>query len=240
MAVALDVVSPGAAGQSAISGLSLTWSHTCTGSNLCVFVGFVCGQGGGNMTSATMSATYGGTAMTAVVASRLVSGTSTSGRFGFWYLVGPPTGASTINVSMSAGAPDSLIGGSISFTGVHQTTPIGTPVNVNSATDATSASAAMGTIATGNMVVDLMAAGSSLTATTQTQRWLKNNNTSSIAGNAAASTAAGAGAAITMGYSIVSLDGYSITGVEIKAAATVPLIQQQLQPYTARRRATLY
>jgi len=238
MAVALDVVAPSSAGQSATTGTSLSWSHTCTGSNLCVFVGFVVGQGGGNYTSMTMSATYGGTAMTAVVASRLVSGTSLTGRFGFWYLVGPPSGASTINVSVSAGTPDSLIGGSISFTGVHQGTPIGTPVNNNSSVDGTSASAAMGTIVAGNMVVDLMAVGTGLTSSTQTQRWLKNNNTSSIAGNAAASTAAGAGSAITMGYSWPSADGYSITGVEIRAAS--PLILQQPQPYTARRRATLY
>jgi len=239
MAVALDVVAPSSAGQSAISGLSLSWSHTCTGSQLCVFVGFVVCQVGGNFTSMTMAATYGGVTMTPVVASRLVSTTSTSGRFGFWYLVGPPTGASTVNVSVSSGSPDSLIGGSMSFTGVDQTTPIGTPVNVNSSADATSNSATTGVIPTGNMVIDLEATGSTITSTTQTQRWLKNNNTSSIAGNAGAATAAGAGAAITMSWAH-SLDGSSITAVEIRAAGPTTLIPQPLQPYTARRRATLY
>jgi hypothetical protein len=239
MPVALDAVAPGTAGQSAVSGLSLSWSHTCTGSNRCVFVGFVVGQAGGNFISATMSATYGGTAMTAVVASRLVSGTSNTGRFGFWYLIGPPTGASTINVSVSAGTPDSLIGGSVSFTGVDQATPIGTPVNNNSSADQASCSAAMGTIPTGNMVIDLIGTGSSISSTTQTQRWLKNNSVNSIAGNAAASTAVGAGAAITMSYAH-TLDGDSITGVEIRAAAATPLILQTPQLYTARRRATLW
>ena len=236
MAVAFDAVGPSAAGASSTNSTTLSWSHTCTGSNRLVFAGCALGKSGGDVTSWSMSATYGGTAMTSV-GTQLAGSSSLTGRMAAWYLVAPASGANTIVVTAAGGTPATLAAGSVSFTGVDQSIPVGTPVLVQGASDGTSASCSVPGTSTGNFVVDTIATGSGGETSGQTLRWKKDVDFNSAAGNAAGSTAAGTGGSVSMSYTI-SLDAWAIIAVEVRQS--VPTVFLSPQRYIARRRATLY
>jgi hypothetical protein len=211
MAVAFDAVGPSSAGQSGTLTASITWSHTCAGANRYAVVCASFGTSGSDA-GITLSATFGGTSMASLGV--VHSNNGTSGFVQLFGLVNPATGANTVVVTASSGTND-IVGGSISFTGVHQTTPVGTAVtNFGAATPATVA--VTGTTA-GNMVVDAVCNGNNITSSNQTQRWLKNAFTTTAAGCAAGSTAA-AGGTVTMSYAVTA-DWYGIVGVEVKAAS---------------------
>lgn len=90
-----------------------TWSHTCTGSNIILFMCADLWQDTAGVGTVT-SASYNSVAMTKVNA-----GTSTSIRAEIWYLVAPATGANTVSVTVT-GATDAIKLCSASFTGVIQ------------------------------------------------------------------------------------------------------------------------
>lgn len=94
---------------------SLTYSHTCTGSDRILFVTATGNQG----PTATMSATYNGVSMTAIGPS--IDSIGTGVPTYVWYLVNPASGANNVVVTSS------VIGistSAISYTGVAQTSPI--------------------------------------------------------------------------------------------------------------------
>lgn len=206
MAVAFDAVGPSSAGQGG-TGTSISWSHTCTGSNRYVIVGVSNSADG-----ATASVTFNGVSMTALTAA-IHSNNSNQGYGRLFGLVNPPTGTSTVAVSSTSSGD--LSGGSISFTGVDQTTPVGTPVTAIGGTANTSVTVT-GTTA-GNMVVCTVTNGSAVLSSGQTQRYIKNYNTSSAAGNSGGSTAA-AGGSVAMTWSTTD-DWWASIAVEILAAA---------------------
>ena len=109
----------GATSQAA-SGLAagLTWSHTVDSrSNRLLVVGV-------STTSALTSATsvnYGGIALQRLGTQ---NGPYNDNRVELWYLVNPPAG--TRNVSVQLSWLDDVVGGAMSFNGVHQGTPFGT------------------------------------------------------------------------------------------------------------------
>lgn len=208
--VAFDAVGPSSAGVSSAASTTLSWSHTCTGTNRLLLV--EASMSKTSDTGVTLSATYNGVAMTSVGV--VHSNGSTSGFVQMFRLINPPTGANTVVVTASGGTPEDLIGGSESFTGVHQTTPLGTPATASGSTGNPTVNVTGTT--TGNMVADAVCNGNTLTASTKTQRWLKNVNTGTAAGNAASSTAA-AGGTVAMGYTATA-DWWGILAVEIKAA----------------------
>lgn len=209
MAVAFDAVGPSSAGATAAGATSVTFAHTCTGSNTLLIVGTAVGVNG---TPAT-SATYAGVTMTSL--GKVSTNNQASGFVEMWYLVAPATGTNNVIITSGAGADFSA--GSISFTGVDQTTPVGTPVTSFGDGGVTAPAATVTGTTTGNMVVDVVANGSSITASTKTQRWLRNTNGNSGAGNGAGSTAA-AGGSVTMGYT-ASADWWSMIAVEVRAAS---------------------
>ena len=111
------------------------------------------------------SVTYGGTPLT--LAGEAVNGTV---RTELWYLVAPPTGSHSVVVT-SPVATD-VTASSISFTGVNQTTPLGTLVSAigTSTTPSVTANTILG-----EPVVDIMGAVGTTTPTvagaTQTLRY---------------------------------------------------------------------
>lgn len=116
-AIAFDA----AASNGTPSANPVTWTHTCTGSNLVLYVGVdVHIPLGGSITSAS----YNGVAMTLIISTQGSNGVSNTGFLnGIFYLANPATGAHTVSVSFAGGAA-SAEGGSISLTGVDQTTPV--------------------------------------------------------------------------------------------------------------------
>jgi hypothetical protein len=129
-----------------------------------------------------------------------------------FYLVAPTAGTHTVQVSYS-GCTSDVEAGSISLTGVNQSTPLAhVTTNFGAGTSAgvTVASAA------GDMVVDVVGNGSAISSSNQTLRWLKNQNGSTAHGNGAQSTAAGA-LSVAMGYS-VNADWWGIIGADVVAA----------------------
>ena len=111
MAIARDAISQGASnGQS-----TLTFSHTCSGSDRILFVSL--GQGASNSASGV---TYNSTAMTRVNTQN-VSGT-TFMNMSIWYLVAPSTGANNIVVTNGGTGFNWALASS--YTGVDQSSPI--------------------------------------------------------------------------------------------------------------------
>jgi hypothetical protein len=217
MAVAFDAVGPGATGANGTS--PLTWTHTASGTNRAVIVGV--SQMNGSFTTGNVSVTYGGTGMAflGAIESDAIDGQSPAGVAWLFGLANPPTGAQTVSVSRSTGS-FSFIGGSISFTGVDQTNPFDTAVTAsgdNSAGNLPPTKVVTST--TGDMVVDVAVDGSDLDGATGTQRWIKNVNTSTGAGNAAQSTYPGA-ASVTAKYNTTTgVDWWGMVAVNIKQVA---------------------
>lgn len=116
MALAIDTTSNGAGGRAT----SLTWKHTCTGSDLVLIVGVsVWKDGGGTYTISGV--TYNGDAMT--LANNIGDDDK---RAYIFYLVNPDTGGSyNIVASVSGGDFGIVSGGAVSITGASQTDPIG-------------------------------------------------------------------------------------------------------------------
>lgn len=101
-----------------------TWSHTCTGTNLCLFVGFTLPHG------ATLSAvTYNGSSMSQLsTVSSTVSGQTVNSYI--YGLVAPSTGANTVSITWT-GSVSNASGGSVSYQNVSQS---GLPDSQNTAT----------------------------------------------------------------------------------------------------------
>jgi len=124
MAIAVDATSTG--GQTT-TATTLTWSHTCTGDDLILWVG-VSEEGADDVSTVT----YNGVGLTELTQSGTVVG---AGFSQMWYLVGPDTGANNIVITR-AGTTGRLTGDAVSYTGASQT---GVP-DSQAATTASSAS----------------------------------------------------------------------------------------------------
>jgi hypothetical protein len=180
--VAHDVSS---AAQSLNGGTSASWSHTASGSNRYVRVGF--GAAGGSAPTAS-SITYGGSAMTSV-ATRSDAGLGAhAALYGF---VAPSTASQTISITFSTNAYGAA--GSVSYTGVHQTTPSGAAVTTV-VTSGSNVSVTVTDAVTGDMVSDAVkhyqATNNPIVGAGQTSRW--SGDDGSFNENAAASDEAGA------------------------------------------------
>ncbi len=214
--VAFDAVGPSAAGASVTSGSSLSWNHTVTssGSNLLLMVAVAVG---GPDTNRTLSVTYNGVAMTSV--GLVHSNNQAQGYVQLFSLKAPASGAHPVQVTLSGGNA-SLEAGSVSFTGVDQTTPVRNVVT--SFGNGTSPNVTV-TSAPGDMVVDAMVTGCTGTITSsKTLRWLKQVNCLTAGGVGGQSTAAGV-ASVTMGYTVPT-DWWGMIGADIVAAPGQPAI----------------
>jgi hypothetical protein len=164
------------------------------------------------------SVTYNGTPLT-------FAGAQTNGtvRSEIWYLTAPPSGAH--NVAVTAPNATAVTATSMSFTGVNQTTPLGSTVgNIGTSTTPSVTT----TSAVGEPLFDVMGAvGTTAPTVAGTTQTLRQTNTTAngldhvVIGS---STAPGAGAtSITMSWTIPSADWAEIA-VPIKASTALTAV----------------
>lgn len=209
MAIAFDAASP--ADQFA-SATTLTFSHTCTGSDLVLLVVGACIS-----TETITGVTYNGSALTQI-------GSTQSVAFGgktlsLWAKVGPSTGAH--DVVLTASSSTSIFGASVSYTGVAQTSTFGTAAQGENSSALSSVTVDVSS-ATGELVVDGMlwtsGDGSGMTAGSgQTKR--AESEDAGTGTLVAMSEEAGA-SSVTMSWTQGSLERYGgVIGVSIKPAS---------------------
>lgn len=216
MAIAFDAQS---SAQTAF-GVTVSWSHTCTGSDrlLTVFVGT------NGTAPAHTSVTYNSVALT-----KIADATTGSIRGSLWQLIAPATGENTVAVTVDGSEEDTVMAGAISFTGVHQTVPSGTP---NTATGNGTGPTVDIASAVGEIVVDgcFHGGGNTALSSGQTIRW--GEEVGGGADVAAGSTADGA-ASVTMSYTAGASDDWVIGGVSIKpaGAAATSILPKMMSYY---------
>jgi hypothetical protein len=226
MAVAFDAVGPSSSGKTVAAGFTSpqTWSHTCTGSQLALFVAVAVGTKapGTDADAVITGVTYAGVAMTFI--GRRHSNDQTAGYIELWVLVNPATGANTVSVSITGTFANTTIeAGSTSFTGVDQSVPYnGFTSSVGNDTTPTISI----TSKAGDIALDVVAGGTGLTGfgVNQTNRWLANQNTLSGAGNAAQSTSVGA-TSVSATYTMSAGDWWAMLGVNVRAPSALPPLQ---------------
>lgn len=218
MAVAFDAVGPSSAGAtraaSTSSPAAQTWSHTCTGTELFLVIMAAYGAQTNDGTASTPTVTYNGVAATQI-GTRKHNNNGSNGFVELWGLVAPATGANTVSVSYPFTSDNiSLSLGSVSFTGVDQTTPV---AHTNTAAGASATPSCAVTSATDNMTVAVLGCGNSVnSATAGTSRWIRNTDGNSAGGNGAGSTGVGA-ASVTHTWSIND-DWWGVIAADIAAA----------------------
>jgi hypothetical protein len=215
--VAYDATGPSSSGSKCTSCSSLSWTHSVgsSGTNRALLVGVAVSSGNDRNCSVTVM--DGTTTLTKL------SGpihTNTNGQHaGFesvYYLVNPPTGSNSMSMSVSgcSGAPSALSGGSISFTGVDQTTPFGTPVTANGS--GTTASATISSTSN-DMIAAFAAYGININSASSplTSRYIANNGNYDGAGNSAGATATSTGSNITTSWTSSSSDWWAVIDVQV-------------------------
>lgn len=207
MAVAFDALGPSSAGSGTTNTTSISWNHTCSGSNRLLIVGV--GMGGATA-SVTTSVTYNSVGMTSM--GQVLSDNQTDGWVEMFYLIAPSTGTNQVVYTCSHSRD--LTGGSLSYTGVDQTTPV---VNTATAFGASTTPSVNVTNPSGNIVVDAVVCGSAITSSNQTLQWKDNLAGTSGAGNAAQSTSTSTGT-VTMSY-VTPSDWWGIIATSVAAAS---------------------
>jgi hypothetical protein len=226
VAVAFDAT----ANTSGVGVSSLTFAHTCTGSSLLLVVGVTWTDTSISGASLT-GITYNGVAMTQL--KTLMAGIATDE---VWYLIAPATGAHNVvvtftNVNPLEAPSTTAVAGSISWTGVDQVTPLGTPVTATATS--TAPSVTLTGVSASNFVfdsLDVASAGSTQPTITvnasQIQRWQTKvgGAGSRIAG--AGSTKASAVGSVTMSWTLSASRTWGTIAVEVlqvSVVSTTPL-----------------
>lgn len=217
MAVAFDATSY--SGNQTVTPYS--WSHTCSGSDRVLIVGVTVMDPTGNAPTVT-GVTYNGVALTQIQSNGWDDAGSFYLRSYLWRLIAPATGANTVQVTLSA-APNTSIGGAVSVTGAHQTTPETGTAGTNNITG----SAISTTL--GSTVNDLCADctvvwdGTGLVVDAgQTERWKESNADTVWHGG---STEPGA-ASVTMGWTWTNANNFACHSMVsiAQAAAAVAFV----------------
>ncbi|HSW92078.1 MAG TPA: kelch repeat-containing protein, partial [Candidatus Saccharimonadales bacterium] len=206
--VSIDAIGPSATAAFANNTTTLSWSHTCSGTNRYLVVGIAVGAG---LAGWTTTVTCNGNAMTSL--GRQQSNNQSDGYVQLFGII-PPVGACTI-LATTSNAALPMIGGSISATGVDQTTPVRSALTAYG--DGTSIQVTP-TGASGDLFIDAACCGSGVLTSNQTLQVLKNYDYTSAAGNMAMSTAPGAASA-AMGYTCES-DWWGTVGISLRASGT--------------------
>jgi hypothetical protein len=206
--VSIDAIGPSSTGAVVGNATTLSWSHTCSGTNRYLVVGITAGTG---QAAWTTTVTCNGSAMTSL--GKQQSDNQSDGYVQLFGII-PPVGACAI-VATTSSAAQPMIGGSISATGVDQTTPVRSTLAAYG--DGTSIQVTP-TGASGDLFIDAACCGSGILTSNQTLQVLKNYNYSSAAGNMAMSTAPGAASA-AMGYTCES-DWWGVIGISLRASGT--------------------
>ena len=185
---------------------SINWLHTvgAGGANRVLIVGISMRR---DPTIATV--TYGAASLTQL---RRDLDTNSDQTTELWYLVAPVIGTDTITVTQGTGFAESMVGGSVSFTGVDQTTPISNSIGATASS--TTASVTV-TSATNEIAVGIVSTRKGKTLTTdaaQTERWnLAPDH------DGAGSTKAGT-ASVAMSWGLTALAEWVASAASVKAA----------------------
>jgi len=201
---------------------TLTISHTtASGADRLMLVGisFV-----NDELETVSSVTYNGVALT-LVGSEV---RSDDGRVEIWRLIAPPSGTHNVVITFSAPLARAAVAGVMTFTGVHQTTPLGTFASASLSCTAPCANPSVNvTSAVNELVFDTVACETCTSFTVgagQTQRW----NLAPLDGTrpspGAGSTEPGA-ATVTMSWTMGTDDHWAIGGVSIKpSGGSAPVV----------------
>ena len=197
------------------SSSSLSWSHTCSGSERLLVVG----TNSGDLSPGdrpVSSITYNSVNLT-----KVRSDDSGNGRSEIWYLVNPASGVNTIQVNY-AGTNVNVQAGAVSLNGVDQSSPLDAH---NGATGSSSSpSVSVTTIADNAWVLDALLVDNSPTITVgsgQTQRWSQNNTNSRGRGSTEGpKTPAGS---VTMSWSLSSSRSWRISAAAFAPSTVVTI-----------------
>lgn len=138
MAIAYDNVSPDTSSTANVASLtSAAW--TIAGSDRCLF-GFI-GTGTGGTATTHTEMRWNGSSGTLLSQIGTTLSVGTPGRLSAWRLIAPTAASQTLYGLWAAAQDETAIGG-VSYTGVDQTTPVGTPAT-NTGTITGSASGTM-------------------------------------------------------------------------------------------------
>ena len=212
--IQVDNVSTGSTGGDA-SGTPtiLIIPHTTSGTDRLMIVGVSLNN---NDLETVTSVTYNGGLLTSLGAFM----NSDDAYAELWYRVAPDAGPHDVVVTYSEDIRMDTVVGVITFTGVHQTTPLGA-VNGAQASSGTRASVDVAS-APGELVVDTVACETctSLTADVgpplQTERWNLSSNLGPQETFGGGSTEPGASPTVEMAWDFGKSDHWAITGVSIK------------------------
>jgi len=209
--VTVNPITPdGTASATGSCGSPLTWQHTisATGNDRYLLVGVSTGASAVTPTTVTF-----GTQAMGLVAN-VTNGTSGAFIYG---LVAPARGTGTITVTLPAG-PCSVVGGSLSYTGVAQTGSTGTAATAGGT--GTAASVSPSTVQ-GDKVISVLSSNGATSATPQagaTVRWSGTSGTVFGAGDTASRTGAGT-FNVTMSWTLAPSSEFALAAIPIHAAA---------------------
>jgi hypothetical protein len=212
--VSLDAVGPDSNGAGGTGLTSITWSHTTSGTNrLLVATLAVDDAASLGDSTYTTSMTYNGVAMTS--AAKVHTNNFTGGFVELFYLIAPDTGTHNVVATITGGTVNAEAG-SVSFTGVDQTTPLrnlSTAAGNGQSNPSLTVSSAIG-----NMAITAIANGSSITSAGSDQNllWKKNVTDDNGASNSAFSSAPGA-SAVPMSYAVTN-DRWAMIGYDVVAS----------------------
>lgn len=192
---------------------AITVSHTTTGSNRYLLVGFLQGSTDYGLTFSS-APTYGGASM-----AEIINSTNVSANVRVWVygLVAPATGANNLAFTYSGASAGRTVIAVRSFTGVDQSTPIGTAVAGTAGGGTRTVDV---TSAANELVVDmgLNRSGGTLTVGAgQTQRV----NQASAVGDQVGTSSDEAGAGtVTMSWTSTGDDEWVLVGIPLKPSST--------------------
>lgn len=204
-----------------ICGTTISWSHTVgVGSNRILIVGVSDGSPVGTLDKIVNTVTYGGTPLALAAAQLDPSDTLLAE---MWYLLNPPPGTATIQVTF-AGNPSSAVGGSVSYFNV---AGIG---NFNSANGAGSSASVTVNANDGDLVVDTLASSQNgpfpSPGAGQTQHW----NVVVLGAHVGAGSDKAASSPVTMTWSPITTGNWALVAVDLQPPAPVGPVGGVVEP----------
>jgi len=197
---------------------SLTFSHTCSGSDRILMVATSVFDDTSQAERTVASVTYNGVSMTRI--DRQDAGNIAAE---LWYLIAPATGANNVVVTLGATNPFAIAGAS-SYTGVAQTSPV--EANAKASGWSQTATVNVTTIANNSMVVDSTSKYDTTEALSVGADQTSNHNTSVGSGygirGASSREAKAAAGSVTMSWTWTTTNrDWAIVAASIKEATTV-------------------
>jgi hypothetical protein len=202
----------------------MTFSHTTSGTDRLLLVSVASSPNGDDgFIEVVTGITYGGQSL--VFVGSETQGTDNA-RIEIWRLINPPTGSNTVAITFNDAINDPVNGeaasaGAVSFTGAHQTTPLGTFVSAtNSCPTCSEVPTVIVSSAADELVFDTVArkANPVTVGTGQTEQWNQCTDAGCSIVGGGASTEPGA-ASVTMTWTPTN-NRWALGAVPIKPAAS--------------------